>query len=80
MCLAIPARVKERLGDDMAKVDLDGVLKDISIALTPDVVEGDYVIVHVGYALSVIDPEEAQKTLALFDEMQAAGALAAVTS
>ncbi len=75
MCLAIPARVKERLADDMAKVDLDGVLKDISIALTPDVVVGDYGIVHVGYALSVIDAEEAQKTLALFAQMQTAGAL-----
>lgn len=70
MCLAIPARVKERLGDGMAKVDLGGVLKEISIALTPDVDIGDFVIVHVGFALSVVDPEEAEKTLALFSELE----------
>jgi hydrogenase expression/formation protein HypC len=72
MCLAIPAEVTERLGDDLAKVDLGGVVKEISVALTPDVAVGDYVIVHVGYALSVIDPEEAEKTLALFAEMEGA--------
>ena len=70
MCLAIPAQVKERIGADMAKVDLGGVLKEISIALTPDVDIGDYVIVHVGFALSVIDAEEAEKTLALFSELE----------
>jgi hydrogenase expression/formation protein HypC len=69
MCLAIPAKIVERLGGDMAKVDLDGVRKDVSLALTPDAVVGDYVILHVGYALSVIDPAEAAKTLALFREI-----------
>jgi len=69
MCLAIPAKIVERLGEDMAKVDLDGVSKEVSLALTPDAAVGDYVILHVGYALSVIDPAEAAKTLALFREI-----------
>ena len=69
MCLAIPAKIVERLGEDMARVDLDGVRKEVSLALTPDAVVGDYVILHVGYALSVIDPAEAAKTLALFREI-----------
>lgn len=69
MCLAIPAQVIElREGDD-AVVDLAGVRKEISLALVEDVVVGDYVIVHVGYALNKLDPEEAEKTLALFAEM-----------
>lgn len=69
MCLAIPAQIKERLDGGNAKVDLGGVMKEISIALTPDVDVGDYVVVHVGYALSRIDPEEAARTLALFAEL-----------
>jgi hydrogenase expression/formation protein HypC len=69
MCLALPALVTELLPDDQAKVNLGGVTKSVSLALVSDVKEGDYVIVHVGYALSVIDPDEAEKTLALFAEM-----------
>jgi hydrogenase expression/formation protein HypC len=68
MCLAIPARVVELLAGDTAIVDLGGVRKDISLALLEDVVVGDYVIVHVGYALTRLDPEEAEKTLALMAE------------
>ena len=66
MCLAIPARVVERLTGDDAVVELDGVRKTISLALVDDVAVGDYVIVHVGFALSRLDPEEAEQTLALF--------------
>lgn len=66
MCLAIPVRVVELLPDDRAVVDLDGIRKEISLALVDGVQLGDYVILHVGYALSKLDPEEAQKTLALF--------------
>ncbi len=51
---------------DDAVIDLGGVRKVISLALVPDAVPGDYVIVHVGYALSKLDPEEAQRTLELF--------------
>jgi len=71
MCLAIPAEVTALLPDEMARVTLDGVSKEISIALVENVLVGDYVIVHVGYALSKIDPEEARQTLALLAEAAA---------
>lgn len=73
MCLAIPARVTELLPDDMAKVDLAGVIKEVSLALVEDVAVDDYVIVHVGHALQRIDADEAQRTLALIAEMAALG-------
>ena len=69
MCLAIPVRVIELLGEASAIVDLDGIRKEVSLALVDDVRVGDYVILHVGYALSKLDPEQAQKTLALFAAM-----------
>ena len=72
MCLAIPAKVTARLEGDMARVDLDGVTKEVSLILTPEAAVGDYVILHVGYALSVIDPAEAERTLGLIAEMAAA--------
>jgi hydrogenase expression/formation protein HypC len=72
MCLAIPVRVVELSGDELAVVDLGGVRKEISLAMVEDVAIGDYVIVHVGFALSKLNPEEAEKTLALFAEMGAA--------
>jgi hydrogenase expression/formation protein HypC len=68
MCLAIPVQVKEVLPDNMAKVTLDGVSKIVSTALVDDVKVGDYVVLHVGYALAKIDPEEAERTLALIRE------------
>lgn len=52
-----------------AVVDLSGVRKEVSIALVDDARQGDYVIVHVGYAIGKIDPEEAARTLALFAEL-----------
>lgn len=69
MCLAIPAQVVELREGDTAVVDLAGVRKEISLSLVDNVVVGDYVIVHVGYALNRLDPEEAAKTLALFAEL-----------
>ena len=66
MCLAIPVQVTELLPDDMARVSLDGVTKVVSTALVEDLKVGDYVVLHVGYALSKIDPEEAARTLELF--------------
>ena len=66
MCLAIPVRVVELGLDAMAIVDLDGIRKEISLALVDDVRVGDYVILHVGYALARLDAEEAERTLALF--------------
>lgn len=73
MCLALPVRVVEvgvGAAGDFAIVDLGGVKKEISLALLDGVQVGDYVILHVGYALSKLDPEEAAKTLALFAQMQ----------
>ena len=69
MCLAIPAQLVEIRADDQAVVELGGIRKEISIALVPGVVVGDYVIVHVGHAIGQIDPDEAQRTLALFGEL-----------
>lgn len=71
MCLAIPAQVTELLDDGMARIDMDGVSKAISIALVDNVGVGDFVVVHVGYALSKIDAEEAERTLALLREVAA---------
>ena len=69
MCLALKVKVVEVGPGDAAVVDLGGVRKQISLALLDGVQVGDYVILHVGYALSRLDPEEAQKTLALFSEL-----------
>lgn len=71
MCLAIPALVIELLPDDMARIDLDGVRKVISLSLVEGAKVGDYVIVHVGYALQLLDPDEAEQTLALFAQLGA---------
>jgi hydrogenase expression/formation protein HypC len=68
MCLAVPVRVVELRGDDAAIVDLGGIRKEVSLALVDGVAVGDYVILHVGYALTKLDPAEAEKTLALFAE------------
>jgi hydrogenase expression/formation protein HypC len=73
MCLAIPAQVVELRDGDNAVVELAGVRKEISLALVDGVAVGDYVIVHVGYALNKLDPQEAAKTLALFAELDSPG-------
>ena len=65
MCLAVPARVIAVHNDEKATVDLGGVKLTVSLALVEDVNEGDYVIVHVGYALNKLDPVEAEQTLAM---------------
>ena len=70
MCLAIPAQIVELRDGDNAIVDLAGVRKEISLSLVDNVMVGDYVIVHVGYALNKLDPDEAAKTLQLFAEME----------
>ncbi len=71
MCLAVPVRVDEILDHESARVNLGGVRKEINVALIEDLAVGDYVILHVGYALTKIDPEEAARTLELFGELQA---------
>ena len=70
MCLAIPALVVRRLEDEEALIDAGGVEKRVSLALLPEATAGDYVIVHAGYALSRLDPQEALRTLELFAEMR----------
>lgn len=71
MCLAIPAEVTKLLPDEMAVVSIDGVSKEISVALIENLAVGDYVIIHVGYALTKIDAQEAQRTLELLREIGA---------
>jgi hydrogenase expression/formation protein HypC len=68
MCLAIPARVVALTEPDGAQVDVGGVQMKVSLALVDDVRVGDFVIVHVGYALTKLDPAEAERTLATFAE------------
>lgn len=66
MCLAIPARVVALPDPGTAQVDVGGVQMKVSLALVDDVAVGDFVIVHVGYALTKLDPAEAERTLATF--------------
>jgi hydrogenase expression/formation protein HypC len=68
MCLAIPALVKSIKGHQ-AEVDIDGVTREVSIQLTPEVKVGDYVLLHTGYAINVIDAAEAEETLKLLKEI-----------
>ncbi len=72
MCLAIPVRVMAVQDGASATVDLGGVQKDISTALLEDLLVGDYVILHAGFALSRLDPDEAERTLALLEELETA--------
>ena len=74
MCLGIPGRVVEiydRQGITMGKVDFDGILKEVCLAYLPEIQLGDYTIIHVGFAITQLDEESAQETLALFREMGA---------
>jgi len=71
MCLAIPVRV-HAIDGTAAKVELSGVMRDISLMLTPEAKVGDYVLVHTGFAIGVLDEEEAAETLALFAELEEA--------
>ena len=74
MCLAIPGKIIsiEETDDLMrsGKVSFGGIVKDINLAYVPEAKVGEYVIVHVGFALSTMDEEEAQKTLNLLQEME----------
>jgi hydrogenase expression/formation protein HypC len=68
MCLAIPARIIEIGANAQARAEVGGIVKEVNLSLVDGVEVGDYVIVHVGFALSRLDPEEARETLALFAE------------
>jgi hydrogenase expression/formation protein HypC len=72
MCLAVPGKVIEIEGDGelrMARVDFSGVQRQICLAFVPEAQLGDYVLVHVGFAISTIDEEAAHETLAALQEM-----------
>jgi len=68
MCLAVPVQVIARDGD-AAEIEIGGVKRRVSLALTPEAKVGDYVLLHTGYAISVVDEAEAKETLKLFEEM-----------
>lgn len=78
MCLAVPGKILTISESDdllrLGKVDFEGVVKEVSLATVPDAAIGDYVIVHVGFAISKLDESEAKKTLALIREALEAGA------
>jgi len=72
MCLAVPGRVIETYEEAeilMGKVDYDGIVNKVCLAYTPEVQVGGYVIVHAGFAISILNEEEARKTLELWDEL-----------
>lgn len=72
MCLGIPGKITEVYEKDslkMAKVDFGGIVKEACLAYTPDAEVGQYALIHVGFAISIMDEEEAQETLKLIQEM-----------
>ncbi|QSA97319.1 HypC/HybG/HupF family hydrogenase formation chaperone [Methylococcus sp. EFPC2] len=73
MCLAIPGQIisLSEAGDGMGRVSFGGVVKEVSLAFTPEAQVGDYVIVHAGFAISQLDEEEAQAALAEFKALEA---------
>jgi hydrogenase expression/formation protein HypC len=79
MCLAIPGKVLSISGDDpltrMGRIDFSGVIKQASLAYVPEVKADDYVIVHVGFALSKVDEDEAQKVFEYLKQMDELGDL-----
>ncbi len=74
MCLAVPGKVVEITGEEplsrVGKIDFGGILKEASLAFLPEANVGDYVIVHVGFAISRVDEEEAAKVFEYLQEMQ----------
>jgi hydrogenase expression/formation protein HypC len=75
MCLAVPGKILSITGEDpllkTGKVSFAGVIKEVSLAYVPEAEVGQYVIVHVGFAISIVDESEAQKTLDYLEQMQA---------
>ncbi len=73
MCLAVPGQIKEITSEDAlmrsGRVDFGGISKDVNLAYVPEANPGDYVIVHVGFAISILDEEEAHRTLNYLKEM-----------
>ncbi len=76
MCLAVPGRIVEIVGEDelrQARVDFGGVVREASLVFVPEAALGDYVMVHVGFAISVIDEEIARDTLSVLQELHGIG-------
>lgn len=79
MCLAIPGKILSTSGEDIARsarVDFGGIVREVNLCYVPDAKVGDYVIVHVGFALSVVDEAEANQVFAYLKEMGELGELA----
>jgi len=68
MCLAIPALIKH-IEDKEADIEIGGITRRISLWLTPEAKVGDYVLVHTGYAINILDQEQAEETLNLLEEI-----------
>jgi hydrogenase expression/formation protein HypC len=68
MCLAVPALIKS-IDGQQAEVDIEGVSREVSIQLTPEAKVGDYVLLHTGYAIGIIDKAEAAETLKLLKQL-----------
>ncbi len=76
MCLGVPGKiveVYEREGLKMGKVDFGGIMKEVCLAYVPEAQVGDYTLIHVGFALNIIDEQEALETLSLLREIDALG-------
>ena len=78
MCLAVPGKILAMSGDDpimrLGRVDFGGIVKEINLAYTPEAEVGDYVLVHVGFAISVLDAEEAGR---VFEHLRVIGEIEA---
>jgi hydrogenase expression/formation protein HypC len=72
MCLAIPALIKSIEGKE-AEAEIGGIIRRVSLWLTPEAEVGDYVLLHTGYAINVLDQEEAEETLRLLEEIAEMG-------
>ena len=68
LCLAIPAKITEMKDDGLATVDILGVTRDIALDLTPQATLGDFVLVHAGFAIEVVDADYAQETIDLIKQ------------
>lgn len=82
MCLAVPGKILSITGEDLlrqARVDFSGVVKDVNLAYVPEAQVGNYVMVHVGFAISVVDEEEANQVFGYLEEMGEIGELGELT-
>ncbi len=71
MCIAVPAKIKS-INNDTATVEISGVSYEANLMLTPEAKVGDYVILHAGFAIQILDPKDAEETLKLFEDIEKA--------